>query len=63
MVYDANDSVDSSSLLEEEKALLDARSVPSLMDPNSGTHCSILHLLRNRSNIRVLDEVKHLRNS
>ncbi len=44
MVYDANDSVDSSSLLEEEKVLLDAQSVPSLMDPNSGTCHSILRL-------------------
>ncbi len=42
MVCDVNDSDDSSSLLEEEKALVDAQSFLSPMDPNSDTRCSIL---------------------
>ena len=33
MVYDANDSDNSSSLLEEERALVDVRPFLSLMDP------------------------------
>ena len=44
MVYDASDSVYSSSLLEEEKVLVDARSSLNPMGPNSGTGHSILHL-------------------
>ena len=37
MVYDANDSDDSSSLLEEERALVDVRPFLSPMDPNNDT--------------------------
>ncbi len=44
MVYDASDSVYSSSLLEEEKVLVDTRSSLNPMDPNSGTGHIILCL-------------------
>ena len=44
MVYDANDSDDSSSLLEEERALVDVRPCLNPMNPNSDTSRSILRL-------------------
>ncbi len=44
MVYDANDSDDSSSILEEERALVDVQPFQSPMDPNSDTCRSILRL-------------------
>ncbi len=44
MVYDANDSDDSSFLLKEERALVDVRPFLSPMNPNSDTCRSILRL-------------------
>jgi hypothetical protein len=60
-VYDANSSDDSSSLLEEETAFVDAQYGPNVIDSNSDSRQSIC--LRNRCNIRILDEVERLWNS